>query len=67
MWWRWKKKLIGANPKVWFYDPFEVLCPKDICEQVVDGKAIYFDRDHVSIVGSKLIIDEVKASVKKAL
>ncbi|MCW8890247.1 MAG: acyltransferase [Sedimenticola sp.] len=36
--------------------PFEILCSKKYCPAVLNKKALYFDDDHLSVEGSKLLI-----------
>jgi len=40
--------------------PFEILCGSQYCPAVADGKALYFDDDHLSVAGaSKLIAESI--------
>jgi len=38
--------------------PFEILCNSDFCPAVSDGKALYFDDNHLSIAGATEIIEK---------
>ena len=44
-----------SDAKTIFFDPFDSLCNEEICFTEYDGKAIYLDNNHYSMVGSKLI------------
>ena len=47
--------LAVANKKTVLFDPFDSLCDQEFCFTEFDGKAIYLDNNHYSMVGSKLI------------
>ena len=47
--------LLDSDAKTVFFDPFDSLCNEEICFTEYDGKAIYLDNNHYSMVGSKLI------------
>jgi peptidoglycan/LPS O-acetylase OafA/YrhL len=47
--------LSDSDAKTVFFDPFDSLCNEEICFTEYDGKAIYLDNNHYSMVGSKLI------------
>ncbi len=36
--------------------PFQILCGQDYCPAVIHGTALYFDDDHLSVEGSKLLL-----------
>ena len=36
--------------------PFEILCNKEYCPAVVNETALYFDDDHLSVEGSKILL-----------
>lgn len=42
-------------PKVYSWDPFEILCPSNTCQAVVNGRPLYFDGDHLSNYGNSLL------------
>ncbi|MCS5588949.1 MAG: acyltransferase [Candidatus Thioglobus sp.] len=39
--------------------PFEILCDGEYCPAVKEGKALYFDDDHLSLAGSAFITDVI--------
>jgi len=39
--------------------PFEIMCTDGYCPAVVNGKALYFDDNHLSLAGAKLISDSI--------
>ncbi len=46
--------------------PFEILCDSKYCPAVSNGKALYFDDDHLSITGAaKLIANSIIVDYKK--
>lgn len=45
------------------WDPIDVLCPNQTCSAFDDEKPIYFDADHLSGYGNKLIYPSFKAHI----
>ncbi len=39
-----------------FLNPYDFLCDKEKCKQVIDGYDVYIDQDHLSLYSSDLII-----------
>ena len=47
------------NVTIW--DPFPVLCPSEVCSAYdVDGRPIFFDGDHLSAHGNRILYPEFK-------
>jgi len=44
-----------AGDETYFYDPFEVLCDTTECPLERDGKVLYLDNNHLSMVGVRLL------------
>jgi len=38
--------------------PFDILCSINNCPAIIQGKSLYFDDDHLSISGAKMIIEQ---------
>ena len=49
------RELAAANPAINIWDPFPVLCPGETCSAVVDGKPLFFDGDHLSAHGNRVL------------
>jgi len=49
-------------------EPFKILCKQDYCPAVINETPLYFDDDHLSIEGSKLLIAEsvIAKDIKQA-
>ena len=47
--------IADSDAKTIFFDPFDSLCNQEICFTEYDGKALYLDNNHYSMVGGKLI------------
>ena len=47
--------LSDSDAKTIFFDPFDSLCNQEVCFTEYDGKALYLDNNHYSMVGSDLI------------
>jgi hypothetical protein len=60
------------NLHVW--DPMPTLCPAETCSVLQNGKPLFFDGDHLTSLGNRLLtpsfvefIDEVSASLRVRL
>jgi hypothetical protein len=47
--------LFDSDKETEFFDPFDSLCDQKICFTEHDGKVVYLDDNHYSMVGSQLI------------
>jgi peptidoglycan/LPS O-acetylase OafA/YrhL len=54
-----------ANVVVW--DPFATLCPTSTCQAVSDGEPLYFDADHLSANGNRVLYPDFVAFLKAHL
>ncbi len=50
--------------RVW--DPLPVLCEADVCASQRDGRPVFFDGDHVSGHGNRLLLPSLKAELLRA-
>ncbi|MBN2005479.1 MAG: acyltransferase [Anaerolineae bacterium] len=50
------KTLEGSHPDLSVWDPFPVLCKSEICSAYDDGKPLFFDGDHLSAYGNRVLI-----------
>jgi peptidoglycan/LPS O-acetylase OafA/YrhL len=49
-------RLVAAVPGVTVWDPFPALCPGTTCEAVVAGVPLFFDGDHISGYGNRVLL-----------
>ena len=42
-------------PDVSVWDPFPILCPEQTCSAYREGRPLFFDGDHVSGYGNRLL------------
>lgn len=47
------------------WDPFPVLCPDSLCNQIDGDKPLFFDGDHLSGYGNLLLADSFKKKIKE--
>lgn len=47
------------HPEVMVFDPAEVFCEGEFCYAAVNGLALYFDDNHMSIAGSRIIAEQL--------
>lgn len=57
-WWHQRSEFIYKNlhqipEEVNIFDPSTFFCGKNVCRATIDGNALYFDDDHLSIYGAK--------------
>jgi peptidoglycan/LPS O-acetylase OafA/YrhL len=56
-----------AGEGTFFYDPFTVLCNSTECPLELDGKVLYLDNNHLSMVGVRLLEPSLIAMVNQIL
>ncbi|UPG95329.1 acyltransferase family protein [Luteibacter aegosomatissinici] len=55
-------------PTASVFDPFPILCPQGAtCDGYMDGKPLFFDGDHVSAAGNRLLLAPFTEAVRKAV
>jgi len=59
--------LSQRHEHVYVWDPFDVLCPKETCEAVVNRKPLFFDADHLSAAGNRAVYPNFVAFLKTHL
>ncbi|MBL8328615.1 MAG: acyltransferase [Rubrivivax sp.] len=50
-----------------YFDPATVLCDAELCRVTADGRALYFDSDHLGTVGSRLLVPGMTQLLSGAL
>jgi len=56
--------LSRRHEHVLVWDPFDVLCPEASCEAVVNGVPLFFDADHLSSHGDRVVYSDFVAFLK---
>jgi hypothetical protein len=56
---RFLKSLASDNPGVHYFDVSDLICSAGICSAYRDGRPIYYDTDHLSMSGSRLLGEEL--------
>lgn len=54
-----------SNLIIW--DPFPILCPDDICSTYHKGKPLFFDGDHLSAHGNRILYPSFSEKIKSIL
>lgn len=49
-------RLAARMPALSVWDPLPVLCPGSTCAATMQGKPLYFDGDHLSAYGNRLLL-----------
>ncbi len=44
--------------------PYDIFCKENYCPAVVNGQALYFDDDHLSLFGARLLIEKTFSTLK---
>lgn len=61
-----KTNLVAELPSnVMIYDPVDAFCDNRECYVIENGKALFFDDDHMSIYGARMVAKEVVKLFKK--
>jgi peptidoglycan/LPS O-acetylase OafA/YrhL len=57
-------RLVAAYPGVTVWDPFPVLCAGDSCRAITESGPLFFDGDHLSNVGNRVLYQAFSAVVR---
>lgn len=58
------QKVAAAVPGVTIWDPLPRLCPGSVCLPTHDGHPLYFDGDHLSGYGNRLLLPDFQAHLR---
>lgn len=61
-----ERAVAEAHPGTVVFDPHPSLCGDDLCWAVHDGKVLYQDETHLSVEGSMLLVDRLRAAMAQA-
>jgi peptidoglycan/LPS O-acetylase OafA/YrhL len=59
-------RIAARIPAVNVWDPFPLLCPGDVCAASRDGRPLFFDGDHLSGYGNRLLLPSFEHDVALA-
>lgn len=59
-------ELASSMKSVKIWDPFSVLCPGDPCTAFIDGKPLFYDGDHLSTFGNRILLPAFSKAVGDA-
>ncbi len=45
--------------------PLEAICSEEYCPTVMDGQALYFDDDHLSLTGAGIVLDHAQLKIEE--
>ena len=51
-------RLAARMPAISIWDPLPILCPGAVCEARMDGRPLYFDGDHLSAYGNRMLLPD---------
>ncbi len=57
---------IGTTPSVRVIHPFDVLCSKQTCQLVSNGRPLFWDETHLSDAGARLIGGSIEESISSS-
>ena len=49
-------RMTARMPALGIWDPLPILCPAAVCEASMDGRPLYFDGDHLSAYGNRVLM-----------
>ena len=55
------------NESIYVINPTDYFCDENTCYALRDGRALYFDDDHMSLYGASLIAEEIMAYFKQTV
>jgi len=58
-------QIVERTKGVTIWDPFPLLCPDPICEAVVDGHPLFYDGDHLSGYGNRVLAPHFETWMKR--
>jgi hypothetical protein len=58
------RQIAAALPGASVWDPLPTLCPGTVCQPDADGKPLYFDGDHLSGYGNRVLLPEFREHVR---
>ncbi|HEY0334044.1 MAG TPA: acyltransferase family protein [Stenotrophomonas sp.] len=59
------QRIVAALPGASLWDPLPVLCPGARCEAVQGGRPLFFDGDHLSGYGNRLLLPSLRAHLDR--
>ncbi|MGH8087468.1 MAG: SGNH hydrolase domain-containing protein, partial [Stenotrophomonas sp.] len=57
-------RIAAALPGASVWDPLPTLCPGTVCQPDADGKPLYFDGDHLSGYGNRVLLPAFREHVQ---
>lgn len=69
-WWKLRNKYIYENylsipPDVLVFDPAEIFCDQITCHATKDAAALYFDDDHISVEGARVLVRNILKKISR--
>lgn len=61
------KDLAAIYPSIHIWDAFPILCPDDVCYTERGGRPMFFDGDHLSAYGNRVVYPSFKANLIELL
>jgi hypothetical protein len=55
------RQLQAAHPSLLVYDPTSLFCPGQLCQDTLQGQALYNDANHISAWASALLLNKMRA------
>lgn len=59
--------LLISESGIEIWDPVPILCPSDKCPQIANGIPLFFDGDHLSGYGNRLLVDSFTSKLSQIL
>jgi hypothetical protein len=53
------KTITASAPSVKIYNPIDLFCDTELCKATIDGKPLYYNSDHLTILGADLVVDDL--------
>ena len=61
------ESLATKVPGMLIWDPFNTLCPGQVCETSTSNRPLFFDGDHLSGYGDQVLVPDLKQFLTKLI
>ena len=61
------KQALSNDLNITFLNPYDFFCSNGLCKSVVDQKIVYSDAAHLSIAGSRMVVDHFSTQILASL
>jgi len=60
-------RLAARLPYLRIWDPFPLLCPDEVCRAVPQGRPLFYDADHITELGNRVVYADFRRFMEQTL